>query len=280
MKRYALIAILASAGALSAQPACSNASIRGTYGLDGSGAIYQPPGPPLPVAGPFVRVGAVHFDGAGTVRYDTFSSYNGFVTAEPYVGAYTVGPDCKYTYSAFLPPPISLPTTFSGYVSANGDHVDYMLVSPDGAGVHATLTRQPMARCQTRDLVGTYSLGSHGTLLPPYPINGPFVRTGTLTNTIDPAGIPYGSNPTGRFTLTAMTNYSGGNVQETLSGTFSVQADCKVSFDYDQPTPFGNLPSRMRGFLVNGNKKVVFMNTLQGDILPQGLVVRGWMTRQ
>ena len=279
MKRNALIAILAFAAAQPALPACSNSTLRGTYGLDGSGAIYPPPvGPIPPVVGPFVRVGAVHFDGAGVVEYDTFSSYNGIVTAEPYVGNYTVGPDCKYTYHAVLPPPINLPTTFSGYVSENGDRVDYMLVSPDGAGVRATLTRQPKARCQTRDLVGIYALGSFGTLVPPYPINGPFVRMGTMTNSIDSSGIPYGNNPTGKFTLTAMTNYSGGNVLETIAGTYFVEEDCKVRFDYDDPAGAG--PSRMSGIVVNGNKQVIFMISAKTVPAISGVVVSGTMTRQ
>jgi hypothetical protein len=272
MKKYALIAAMAFAAAQPALPACSNATLKGTYGLDGSGAIFPPP--ELPVTGPFVRVGAVRFDGVGVVRYTTVSSYNGIVTDEPYEGAYTVREDCSFVYRAALPPPINLPTTFAGWVSANGDRLDYMLVDPPGAGVHATLTRQPKESCQMKDLFGTFTMTSNGTLLPPHPEAGPFVRVGTLTATGDTSIFALARKTPGAFTVNATANYGGQNRTEKFSGTFVVQPDCTVRFDYLQPTPAGNFPAAMTGVLVNEDKQVIFM------IANQGAVVRGTMTRQ
>jgi hypothetical protein len=265
------MAPLAATAAHGGGAACSDATLKGTYGLDGAGAIHGPP--ELPVAGPFVRVGAVHFDGKGGVRYDTVSSYNGIVTDEPYVGAYTVGTDCRFTYNAVLPPPINLPVTFSGFVTRNGDRLDYMLVHPDGAGVHATLLRQPKGRCHTRDLAGTYNMISKGVLLPPNPDAGPFVRTGTMTASIEP-GFPALPPRPGQFTITANANYGGLNRTETFSGTYSVEEDCKVRFEYGQPSASGSTPASISGVLVDGNKQVIFM------ISVQSVVVSGTMTRQ
>ena len=274
MQGLTLFVVLAVAAGQPAGPACSNATLKGTYGLDGSGNIFQPPNtPPLPVAGPFVRVGAVYFDGAGHVTYDTVSSYNGIVTQEPYQGGYTVSPDCRYEYHAVLPPPINLPTTFAGYVSANGDRVDYMLRNPDGAAVHATLIRQPKGHCQTRDLVGTYAMISSGQLLPPNSDAVPFVRAGTMSASVDSGAVPSPRSP-GTFTVTATANYAGLNLDETFSGTFSVGDDCKVHFDYEQPTSSGGVPASMDGIVVDGNKQIIFM------ISVQGVVVGGTMTRR
>jgi hypothetical protein len=275
MERYTLVVALAAAVAQQAWPACGNATLRGTYGLDGGGAIYGPP--ELPVAGPFVRVGAVHFDGAGGVRYDTVSSYNGIVTDEPYVGAYSVDADCRFVYKAVLPPPINLPVTFSGFASDNGNRLDYMLVDPPGAGVHATLLRQPQGRCSSGDLAGTYTMISRGVLLPPHPDAGPFVRVGTMTASSEspfPSFFPPFFSGPGKFTITANANYAGLNRTETLNGTYSVEEDCKVRFDYTQPSSTGNVPSIIRGILVDGNKQIIFM------IAVQGVVVSGTMTRQ
>ena len=270
MKCLTVIAALA-AFSQAAWAACGNESLKGTYGLDGAGSIYGPP--ELPVAGPFVRVGTVHFDGAGGVRYDTVSSYNGIVTDEPYVGSYTVGADCKFVYSAVLPPPINLPVTFAGFVSPTGDRLDYMLVDPAGAGVYASLYRQPKERCDSSDLAGTYNMISKGVLLPSNPEAGPFVRVGTMTATSDLPNLSFFPRP-GKFTITATANYSGLNRTETFSGTYQVQGNCKVRFDYVQPFPTGDVPARIDGVVVGGNKQVIFM------ISVQSVVVSGTMTRQ
>lgn len=275
MKRYALVAVLALASARPALAACSNHTLNGTYGLDGSGTIFQPPGfPPIPVAGPFVRVGAVRFDGAGGVRYTTVSSYNGIVGNEPYEGAYTVGEDCSFEYRAVLPltEQIQLPVTFRGFVSANGDRLDYMLADPPGAAVHATLTRQPKENCQTRDLFGTYTLTSHGVVLAPNSAAGEFVRVGTLNAFRDP-GVPGAPPPSaGLFTLTATTNHEGVNWPETIGGSYEVQPNCTVRFDY-APTTIGG-DSSFSGVLVSGDRQVIFM--ISTDLF----VVSGTMTRR
>jgi hypothetical protein len=272
VKRYAFIAALALAAAQPLLPACSNATLKGIYGLDGSGAIYPPP--ELPVSGPFVRVGAVRFDGVGSVRYTTVSSYNGIVTDEPYEGAYTVKEDCSFVYKALLPPPINLPATFAGWVSENGGRVDYMLVDPPGAGVRATLIRQPREVCRTSDLFGTFTMISHGEVLPPHPAAGSFVRAGTMIATGDTSIFAIPRKSPGTFSMTATANYGGQNVTEKLNGTFVVQPDCTVRFDFVQPSPAGNTPSSFSGVVVNEDKQIIFM------ISTQSIVVSGTMTRQ
>jgi hypothetical protein len=272
MKRYLLIAALFVAAAQPAWSTCSNRTLKGTYGLDGSGIIFPPPVPPAPpVVGPFVRVGAVRFDGAGGVEYITVSSYNGIVTDEPYVGTYTVEADCRFTYSAFLPPPIGLPVTFSGFAAATGDRVDYMLVEPHGAAVQATLLRQPQRNCQTRDLFGTFTMTSSGVMLPPHPNAGSFLRVGTMTATPDARPFGRRGRSAGTFTINATANYNGLNVSETFGGTYEVQPDCTVHFDYVPAG--GNLDTSFDGVLVDGDNQVIFM------ISTSSFVVSGTMTR-
>jgi len=85
-----LTMILGSMRKVPAKPAkrgCSNASLKGSYGLHATGTT--------PAGGPFAAVGLFSFDGVGNLVGTLFVRVTGGSTSVlPLTGTYTVSPDC------------------------------------------------------------------------------------------------------------------------------------------------------------------------------------------
>ena len=93
----AVAALLVHGGAAKtrAKNGCSNATLEGTYGLRSTGTVASGP-----TAGPIGIVGIISYDGAGQLTAtltQRVSGASGPTTLEkvPYVGTYSVGPDCS-----------------------------------------------------------------------------------------------------------------------------------------------------------------------------------------
>ena len=95
--------------------ACTAADLSGTYALSLAGPVE----PGLPISGQFGRVGQVVFDASGSASATTIASYGGAVLRENFSGAYTVSADCHFTWSTVLPPPVGLPITVEGAITAD-----------------------------------------------------------------------------------------------------------------------------------------------------------------
>src|SRR5205809_2809335 len=88
----ALLTGVLAGQALSAAPHCTNADLRGVYGMLATGSIVVAP-TPIPI-GPFARVGRVVADGNGNISIANTASYNGVIIPESYNATYTVSSDC------------------------------------------------------------------------------------------------------------------------------------------------------------------------------------------
>jgi hypothetical protein len=117
---------------------CTSADLKGTYALSLSGPVE----PGSPISGQFGRIGQVVFDGAGGASATTIASYGGAVLRENFGGAYTVNGDCHATWSTVLPPPIGIPITVEGVISADSTQVKLMITNPPGAVILGSLTKQ------------------------------------------------------------------------------------------------------------------------------------------
>jgi hypothetical protein len=73
--------------------ACSNATLRGSFGYTSTGTLLDSYVPP-PFAGPFAEVGRQTFDGKGNTDATATSSSNGNIVKLTIDGTYTVNPDC------------------------------------------------------------------------------------------------------------------------------------------------------------------------------------------
>jgi hypothetical protein len=83
--------------------ACSNASLRGSFGFTSQGALVA--NFPPPVLGPFGEIGRQTFDGRGNTEGAATLSGNGNINRVTFQGTYIVNPDCT---QATDPPRLSV----------------------------------------------------------------------------------------------------------------------------------------------------------------------------
>jgi hypothetical protein len=73
-------------------PACSNASLQGSFGFTSVGTLLALP---APFAGPFAEIGRQTFDGSGNTDFTATLSANGNIVRATGDGTYLVNPDCS-----------------------------------------------------------------------------------------------------------------------------------------------------------------------------------------
>jgi hypothetical protein len=72
--------------------ACSNASLKGSFGFTSQGALLA--GVPPPIVGPFGEIGRQTFDGQGNTDGTATLSANGNIVRVTIQGTFVVNPDC------------------------------------------------------------------------------------------------------------------------------------------------------------------------------------------
>lgn len=98
--------------------ACSDHTLKGSYGYTVTGSIVAPVGPLI--AGPFAAVGRIVFDGQGHVSTVRSLSDNGEVLQDDSgTGTYTLKSDCTGSFNVTVGPPgnavvLSLDIVFDG----------------------------------------------------------------------------------------------------------------------------------------------------------------------
>ncbi len=201
---------------------CGGRDFQGTYGILASGAVTVPG---FPITGPFARAGQVVADGSGNATFNTTASYNGLFFDESITATYEVFPNCTIEFHVEPFAPIFQPAVFEGVIADNKREVEFMIVSPPGQTIHATLVKQSQVSCSAASFAGSYALNLSGTFdlvlfqaTPPFG----FVRLGKLV-----------ADGKGHFTANTFANYNGFLIQpEEISGTYAVTANCAVALQY------------------------------------------------
>jgi hypothetical protein len=107
------------------QQACSNRTLRGTYGFIAEGRA-GPPTIPAESAGPLDGVGLVSFGGNGEFNASARRSVNGTLDPEtlPLPGQYSVGRDCSIdmVFDAGF--------QFSGVITGDGNQIEFVETDP------------------------------------------------------------------------------------------------------------------------------------------------------
>jgi hypothetical protein len=94
--------VLSSSQQANAQ-VCSNQSLKGSFGYTVTGTITKTTRPLI--AGPFVAVGKLTFDGVGGVKTVRSFNDNGFALREdPGTGSYTMNKDCTGSFTITVGP--------------------------------------------------------------------------------------------------------------------------------------------------------------------------------
>jgi hypothetical protein len=176
----ALPLILMAAAAGQAQTVCSNATLKGDYGLQIVGTrpapsvvsgIQATPGTIEQVAGVVVQI----FDGAGgfTQTDNVKGSLSGITFDRPGTGTYSVNPDCSGTFTVNNPGAPPLVNRF--VIVDNGQAFTTVVVSPQAVMVTATGKKMTyLAMCPANaapvltaatDLDGSGNVSASGTIV-------------------------------------------------------------------------------------------------------------------
>ena len=217
----AALYLLGSGLALQGAITCTTADYRGTYAFYTTGALLQLPPAAAALIGPFAQAGIFNSDGAGNVVIESAQSYGGYIQSSGEVGTYSVSPDCVVTYSLVLPPPLSIPATFTSVLSGGNRQNVVMITEPQGSVVVGRHVKQDQRFCAVSDFTGAYQIDIAGTITGPKEAAGLFQGLGRLV-----------SDGNGNFTGKSIGNFAGRQVTEDFKGTYDVTAKCGLTLKY------------------------------------------------
>jgi len=201
---FSLTAVTAAQG----NEKCSNATLKGSYGLHATGTTPS---------GDFAAVGRFTFDGKGNLTGKLFTNVAGdYIESPEFTGTYSVSPNCIVTDT--WGPPINT-THVSVIVDEGKGYVILNDTSGSGDTISGEAEKQlAEGKCSNATLNGSYGL--HAT--------GPVIGVGDFA-------------AVGRFTFDGKGNLTGkvffrvnGNNGETpeFTGTYSVSPGCIVTDDW------------------------------------------------
>ncbi|MGA3092094.1 MAG: hypothetical protein ABSD75_26095 [Terriglobales bacterium] len=130
-----LVLSIVSAIAFSVMPSasaqgCSDRSLNGSFGYTVTGTIVQNSGPL--VAGPFVAVGRIVFDGKGRVSTVRSLNDDGIVLQnDSGTGTYTMNSDCAGTFNITVGPPADQIELTLSIVLDDTDQVRGVVTTPN-----------------------------------------------------------------------------------------------------------------------------------------------------
>ncbi len=185
---------------------CSNASLRGAYGLAS--------GPNVVVGlGPTAALGSFTADGRGTFEGKLTQSFNGVVVHEAFTATYAVNSDCTGAATIVLQPG-GRAAHVSFVVLDQADQV--FVIETDARTVTAfvLLKKQPHKACSNVHLRGAYGFMASGTIVSVGPVSG----VGLMI-----------MDENGNVTGSQTKSLNGHITQESFSGTYKVQPDCTGS---------------------------------------------------
>lgn len=251
--------------ASAARPAgrCSNADLNGSYGFNARGSTLAGTPLPPPLLGAFASAGKALYDGHGNVSLTATSSFNGVIQGPQAVrGTYSVSSDCSFTSK------LENGVTFQAVIVADGRELLILQTSPNVV-ISGSASRQGNSalrwsefsdslrplRCSresvSRGSYGFIAEGMAGAPTLPLPAAGPLAGVGMVT-----------LHPKGSFSLTATRSVNGTIDPQplTLTGNYSVTADCSISMQFDVGFNFS-------GSIVDGGREVRFVETDPGTAL-------------
>jgi hypothetical protein len=240
-----------AAGAQAATITCSTADYSGTYAFITAGNFVQLPPAAAALLGTFAQAGVFISDGMGHVTIQSNASYNGLFLPANVPGTYTVNPDCTTVFQVTLPPPLSIPSTFTGVLSNDNRSMSLMISNPPGTVVIGTHAKQDIRFCGISTFRGSYAVDLGGALAGTSFQSGPFRRVGRLE-----------ADGAGKFTATTLANYNGTSVQEDFSGTYSIAGDCGITLSYTLDGTSNTI--NLGGYLAGHGDIAMIMITNQG----------------
>lgn len=180
---------------------------------------------------PTASLGRIVFDGSGGLTGTASAAFSGLLLGNPVTGTYQAKADCSVTWK--LQDDSGAFQHFSGTFSPDGSRVEFR--QTDAGGVQHGIMQRTPATCSAADLQKTFKFTVNGSTVP-----------------MQPGDVPHAVSAEG--TLDVADN-----------GTFKVDSDCTVHFTLTLPPE--TLPMTMRGYLVNGGKKILAFQTDRGTMV-------------
>jgi hypothetical protein len=245
--------------AVQAQNGCSDGSLRGAYGFQIKGTIVG--------LGPIAGIAHSTFDGAGNFTQTDNVSVNGFpiVPDHPGSGTYNVNADCTGTQNLNQAGGQVVHTTF--VIAENGKQVFDEVTDPQlvitgvGEAVSSVDDNEdddssPLA-CSLKTIKGSYATSTTGSIVFAGPV-GAVADVGRIV--FDGNG---GASQSTAVSLNGMiiTNRS------SLSGFYSVDANCTGDISLTLPGPTGTITSTSRFVIVRNGEELLTVNTGVGRVL-------------
>jgi len=190
---------------------CSPADLNGAFATLPQGVILGGP-----LAGHFVGVGLLTFDGKSKWTGTASSSFNGgIIPVFTVAGDFTVTSDCFISIHDTV-----LDIRFEGYFTK--DKKEAMFVESDNGTVTTNvLHRLPPTSCRTRDLSGEWEIQATGTVVGA----GQYAQIGRLT---------FDGN--GSFSGKTGSSTAGSFVRHDVTGTYVMNADCTFAATFFEET--------------------------------------------
>lgn len=215
-----------------AADACNPADLVGPYAFQLAG-LTDIAGTPKPTVG----LGRIVFDGHGILSGTASATFAGLLLGNPVTGTYEAKPDCSVIWK--LQDDSGAFQNFSGTFSTDGTRVQFKQTDPGGA--QRGIMQKTSDNCSASDLRKKYYFTVSGSTTPMLP--GDVARTVSAKHTLDIAE----------------------------NGSFQVESDCSVRFQWTLPSQDGQVaepvPMTMRGFLVNGGTEILAFQTDPGAMV-------------
>jgi hypothetical protein len=207
---------------------CDPAKVIGPYAFQLSGTTK--------ISGsekPTTSLGRLVFDGKGILSGTASAMYTGLLLGNPVTGTYEAKYDCSITWK--LQDDSGAFQNFSGVLSPDLSRVQFRQTDPGGA--QRGMMQKTPDQCTAADLQPKYNYSVSGSTIP-----------------MQEGGAPHTVSAKGSLIV--------------AESSVQVDGDCTLQFDLLLRNPDGNLlPMKMRGFLVNGGKEILAIQTDPGAMV-------------
>lgn len=237
--------ILAQPAVVTAQ-SCTNATLNGTYGRLLQEFYLNHKAVPVGSARVGAETGIVTFDGQGNSFGSATGNVAGYIYQVTFTGKYSVNPDCTATATINL---AGGGTATGTYTIVDGGN-EFELLNLSDSVVESGRFRKMPQNCTNATLNGNYGYLAQAFFLHHRgePVGSTYVVVSIGVETFDGNGNTYASET---------SNLSGIIDHQTLTGTYSVNADCTATATMTFPdggTATGTFT------IVDGGNELEFLN--------------------
>ena len=234
-----LVSAITMAGGPAAHAVCSNASVKGVYGvistgLNGSGQ-------------PASSVDQITADGAGNITGSSTKSIDGTIVTFTFTGVYQIAANCTGTATYTNQDG----STKHDNIFLNNGNKGAFLIQTDSNHVESSVAvAQGAAKCTNLGVKHTYSLEATGIV----------IGVGQVA-----VGGQLKLNGTGSITGTATLSLNGSiHSAVPVSGTYQINSNCTGSASF---TPQGLPTMNLNLLVVNADKELMLIETDNGTIV-------------